>query len=326
MQIGLSPLQSGDDFGVTLAQCEQAEALGFDSIWLGEHHNHSLLYPTPLLVLAAIAARTERIRLGTGVLLMPLYHPVTVAEEGAMVDMISRGRLILGLGAGYAPEEFAAFGLTTSVRGSRLEEGAALLRRLWTEEHVTHSGSHFQVTDVTIGPRPTQQPRPPIWFAGWVDRAIERAARLGDGWLGGPSATFGELSRCVSTFRDARSATGNPDGEIALIRYVLVAESRAEAYSIAGDATLEVFENTYFRWLHPVVKRPAGELTIEALARDRLVIGDPDQCVRAIRRFRDELGIGHLVCRISIPGISHEATARSLNLFTKAVLPALDER
>ena len=113
MRFGLSPLQGGEaSFGRTLEECERAEADGFDSVWLGEHHNSPVLYPTPLVGLAAIAARTRRIRLGTGVLLLPLYHPVAVAEEGAMVDVISEGRLILGLGAGYAPEEFAAFGLS----------------------------------------------------------------------------------------------------------------------------------------------------------------------------------------------------------------------
>lgn len=322
MKIGLSPLQSGDDFGVTIAQCERAEELGFDSIILGEHHNHPLLYPRPLIGLAAIAARTKRLQLGTGVLLLPLYHPMAVAEEAAMVDMISGGRLILGVGAGYAPEEFAAFGLTPRTRGSRLEESAGLLRRLWTEENVSHEGRHFKVSDVTLGPRPTQKPSPPIWFAGWVEPAIDRAGRLGDGWLGGPSATLQELARCVATFREARRAAGvEGEGQVALIRYVFVAETEAEALAVAGQATLDVFENTYFRWPHPVVKRPEGALTPEILARNRLIIGDPEQCRRQIERFRDELGVDHLICRIAIPGVSNEAAARSLELFTREVAP-----
>ena len=120
MKIGLSPLQGQASFEETLRECERAEAAGFDSIWLGEHHNNPVLYPAPLIGLTAVASRTHSIRLGTGVLLLPLYHPVMVAEEGAMVDMISGGRLILGIGAGYAPEEFAAFGYSLKERGSRL--------------------------------------------------------------------------------------------------------------------------------------------------------------------------------------------------------------
>ena len=107
-----------------------------------------------------------------------------------MVDMISRGRLILGIGAGYAPEEFSAFGYSLKERGSRLEEGASLLCRLWTEEHVTHRGKHYRLQDATIAPRPVQRPRPPIWFGAWVEAAIRRTARLGDAWFIGPSASL----------------------------------------------------------------------------------------------------------------------------------------
>src|ERR671939_608785 len=132
MRFGLSPLQGGGSFEQTIQECERAEAAGFDSVWLGEHHNSPVLYPSPLLGLAAIAARTQRVRLGTGVLLLPLYHPVAVAEEGAMVDLISGGRLTLGVGVGYAEEDFAAFGVSVKQRASRLEEGVSLLHRLWT--------------------------------------------------------------------------------------------------------------------------------------------------------------------------------------------------
>src|SRR5215475_2646078 len=141
MKVGISPLQAGGDFEETIRECERAEAAGFDSVWLGEHHNSAVLHPTPLIRLAAIAARTRRLRLGTGVLLLPLYHPLAVAEEAAMVDVISGGRLVLGVGAGYAPEEFSAFGISIKERGRRLEEGAALVRRIWTEEHVSFVGN-----------------------------------------------------------------------------------------------------------------------------------------------------------------------------------------
>jgi probable F420-dependent oxidoreductase len=328
MQIGLSPLQSGGNFEETIQECERAEALGFDSVWLGEHHNNALLYPTPLIGLAAIASRTRRLRLGTGVLLLPLYHPVAIAEEAAMVDMISGGRLILGLGAGYAPEEFAAFGLTTKERGSRLEEGASLLHRLWTEEHVSHEGRHYRVTDVTVRPRPVQQPRPPIWFAGWVEPAIRRAARLGDAWLGGPSAKIDELVTCVRIFREAQHEAGQTmDGtDVALMRYVFVADSLEQAYATVGDTTLRIFENTYFRWPHPVVKRPPGDMNIQRLAEDRFILGDPAQCRRQIERFQEDLGLTHLICRISFPGVSRQASLASLELFTQEVMPALQRQ
>jgi probable F420-dependent oxidoreductase len=317
MHFGLSPLQSGGDFDATIAECERAEAAGFDSVWLGEHHNRTLLYPAPLVGLAAIAGRTRRVRLGTGVLLLPLYQPVAVAEEAAMVDVISRGRLILGIGAGYAPEEFAAFGVSMKERGSRLDEAVPLIHRLWTEDSVSHEGRHYRVANASLRPRPVQRPRPPMWFAGWVEPALRRAGRLGDAWLGGPSATLDELAACVRMYREAGG------GEVALMRYVFVAESLERARAIAGDAFIRAFEATYFRWPHPVVKRPAGALTIERLSEDRIVLGDPASCVRQIERFQAELGMTHLVCRMSVTGIPADAAHASMDLFTREVMPAL---
>ncbi len=322
MKLGLSPLQAGGDFEETIRECERAEVAGFDSVWLGEHHNNPLLYPAPLVGLAAIAARTRRLRLGTAVLLLPLYHPVAVAEEGAMVDVISKGRLVLGVGAGYAPEEFALFGIPLKERGGRLEEGVTLIQRLWTEERVTHAGRHFRVADATVGPRPVQRPHPPIWFAAWAEPAIRRAARLGDAWLGGPSARLDELAACVRLFRETRRADKQGEGEVALLRYVFVAESVQRARAVAGDPFIRSFESTYFRWPHPVVKRPPGDLTIERLAEDRIILGDPATCIGQIRRFRHALGLGHLICRISVPGIPRDAARASLDLFTREVMPA----
>jgi probable F420-dependent oxidoreductase len=324
MKLGLSPLQAGANFEETIEECERAEAAGFDSVWLGEHHNSVTLYPAPLIGLAAIAGRTRRLRLGTGVLLLPLYHPLAVAEEAAMVDVISGGRLILGVGAGYAPEEFSAFGVSITERGSRMDEAVPLIHRLWSEENVTHAGRHYRVTNATVGPRPVQRPRPPIWFAAWVEPAIRRAGRLGDAWLGGPSAKLDELAACVRLYREARLAAGRgaEASDVALMRYVFVAESLERARAIAGAPFIRSFEATYFRWPHPVVKRPAGPLTIERLAEDRIILGDPASCLEQIQRFRTALGLTHLICRISAPGIPREAARASLDLFTREVMPA----
>lgn len=272
MKIGLSPLQAGGNFEDTIRQCEHAEAAGFDSVWLGEHHNNPLLYPRPLLGLAAIASRTRRLRLGTGVLLLPLYRPLDAAEEGAIVDVISNGRLILGVGAGYAPEEFEAFDVSIKERGSRMDEAVPLIQRLWTEERVTHEGRHYRVT-----------------------------------------------------YRGARRETGRDtgDGDIALMRYLFVARSAAEARAIAGAPFIRAFEHTYFKWPHPVVKRPPGELTIERLAEDRIILGDPESCLRQLDRFRDKLGLSHLICRLSVAGIPPEAARESVDLFTREIMPPL---
>jgi alkanesulfonate monooxygenase SsuD/methylene tetrahydromethanopterin reductase-like flavin-dependent oxidoreductase (luciferase family) len=231
--------------------------------------------------------------------------------------------LVLGIGAGYAPEEFAAFGYSLKERGSRLEEGASLLHRLWTEENVTHHGKHYGVDNATIAPRPVQRPRPPIWFGAWAEPAIRRAARLGDAWFVGPSANLTELAPCARLYQKACSENERGEGEIALFRYVFVADTTQEAINAAGGPFIQAFERMYFRWPHPVVRRPAGTLTIERLAADRIILGDPSTCAREIVRFRNELDLKQLVCRFSVPGISRQACARSLDLFTQEVMPAL---
>jgi alkanesulfonate monooxygenase SsuD/methylene tetrahydromethanopterin reductase-like flavin-dependent oxidoreductase (luciferase family) len=194
---------------------------------------------------------------------------------------------------------------------------------LTLSHHVSHQGRHFTLTDVTIGPRPVQQPRPPIWFAGWVESAIRRAARLGDAWLGGPSATAAELAPCVRLYRQARQEFGYNDGEIAALRYVFVAESIKRAEAVAGAAFINFFESTYFRWPHPIVKGPPGELTIEQLAADRIILGDPATCVEHLRRLQDEVGVGHVIARISAPGIPEADARASQQLFAREVMPAL---
>ena len=240
-----------------------------------------------------------------------------------MVDMISGGRLILGIGAGYAPEEFSAFGYSLKERGSRLEEGASLLCRLWTEEHITHRGKHYHLQDATIAPRPVQRPRPPIWFGAWAEAAIRRTARLGDAWFIGPSASLKEIAPCAALYQRACADSGKLEGEVALFRYVFVARTTQKALSVAAGPFIEAFERMYFRWPHPVVKRPEGPLTIERLAENRIILGDPKTCIDAIDRFQKALNVKHLVCRFSVPGISRQACETSVDLFSREVMPAL---
>jgi alkanesulfonate monooxygenase SsuD/methylene tetrahydromethanopterin reductase-like flavin-dependent oxidoreductase (luciferase family) len=262
MQVGLSPLQGQVSFEETLRECERAEVAGFDSIWLGEHHNNLILYPAPLIGLAAVASRTRRIHLGTGVLLLPLHHPMIVAAEGAMVDMISGGRVILGIGAGYAPEEFAA--LAVRSRSAGADWTRALLcstgRRKRTSLIVE---SNYQVNGATVAPRPVQRPRPPIWFGAWVEPAIRRAVRLGDPWFVGPSANLDETALCAQAYQNACSETGKGEGEVGLFRYVFVASNAQQAISPAGESFIKALESMYFRWPYPTVKRPQGKLTIK---------------------------------------------------------------
>jgi alkanesulfonate monooxygenase SsuD/methylene tetrahydromethanopterin reductase-like flavin-dependent oxidoreductase (luciferase family) len=127
----------------------------------------------------------------------------------------------------------------------------------------------------------------------------------------------------LRTYREACGQSGKSEGTVGLLRYVFVASSTKDAIRAAGDSLIQAFEKMYFRWPHPVVRRPAGQLTIESLAENRLILGDPQTCVAEINRFQRELGASHLICRFSVPGIPRELCLRSLYLFTREVMPAI---
>src|ERR1700756_3888838 len=180
----------------------EAEDLGYDTIWLTEHHFVEDGYsPSMLPLAAAIAARTKRIRIGTFVLLMPLHNPLRVAEDAATIDVLSNGRFDLGLGQGYVPREFTGFNIPREERSRRLREGVEIVRRVFTEDNVTYEGKSYTVHDVTLYPKPVQQPYPPIWIGARSRSATERAAR--DGYhLAGTGANQAKL------YRDALTAAG----------------------------------------------------------------------------------------------------------------------
>jgi len=177
------------DAGKAIELAEAAESLGFGSVWAGDS---ILARPRleALTTLAAIAARTQRVRLGTAVLLPALRNPVILANEVANLDLLSQGRVVLGVGIGSRSEpvqrEFDSCGVSFAHRVSIYEEGLTIMRRLWSEREVTFSGRHFQLKDVSLGLRPVQEPGVPIWVAGTVDAAHRRMLRLGDGWFPNP--------------------------------------------------------------------------------------------------------------------------------------------
>jgi probable F420-dependent oxidoreductase len=161
-----------------------AEEAGFDAFWVSEHHGIPDGYlPDPLTVLAAIAARTERIALGTGIVIAPLAHPIRLAENAAVVDQLSNGRLILGIGLGYAAHEYRAFGVHTGRRGAALSDLVVFLRTAWTGEGFDWDGPCYRGTGLRVLPRPVRQGGVPIWLGGYAPSAVRRAAHLADGYL-----------------------------------------------------------------------------------------------------------------------------------------------
>ena len=176
------PTPLTDYYAQCLTEISEADRLGFDTVWLSEHHfTDDGMLPSSLVAAAAIAPRTERIGIGTNILVLPLHHPLRVAEDAAVVDLLSGGRLTLAVGQSYAAAEFAGLGVDRRERASRLEEGIAVLRQAWDEPAVHHAGRHWRFDGVPVRPQP--QRRIPLLVGAVAERAVERAVRLGDGLI-----------------------------------------------------------------------------------------------------------------------------------------------
>jgi alkanesulfonate monooxygenase SsuD/methylene tetrahydromethanopterin reductase-like flavin-dependent oxidoreductase (luciferase family) len=331
MRFGFAPVQSEPRLDAMIAQARLAESLGFETLWAHEHHSQAMTYPDPLLVLAALAPHTRTARLGTNMLLLPLWHPLRVAEGAAMVDVLSGGRLILGVAAGYAQDEFAAFGVDRKQRGRRMENGLALIRRVWTEDKVHADTADGRLDGYTLFPRPIQRPAPPIYVGGLADAAIRRAARLGDGYLLSAGSTVEEIRRRIAVYQAAlrASPTGeHPTGDapsatrlpIAVNRVVHVAGSRAERDEMTR-LLAERFLSAYDRWGHEDVQRLGSpERAVGETARQHFVIGEASECVEQIRVY-EEMGVRHVACLMNFGGPVLDLVEASLRRFGEAVLP-----
>jgi probable F420-dependent oxidoreductase len=324
MRFGFIPSEGGTRFADAIAEAVLAEELGFDSVWLEEHHGvRDHYWPSPIVVLAAIAARTERLTLGTDVIVLPFYQPVRLAEDVAVVQGIARGRFVLGLAIGYRPDEFALHDAELEGRGGRLEEAIGILRRLWAGDVLEHDGPAFRVHG-RIEPLP--EPPPPIWLGGWGPRTIERAARLADAWVPGPTADLERLVRLRREYDAALLAAGRDPASVRrpLTREVVIAPTDAEAWELAERHLLVNYRDEYGGgWSHPLVGAADDTPTdqLDRLADGRFIVGSPATCVAAITRIVEAYRPDELICRLFFPGLPHEVLVSELRLLAEQVLP-----
>ena len=316
-------------FAELVEQVRLIRRLGFDSIWGGEHHATPGFHYLPLLpMLQRLAADAEGLWLGTNLVLLPLHNPVEMAEVGAFLDVISGGRFILGVGLGYRPEEFQIFGVPMAERVSRMTEGIEIIRRLWTEDHVTHHGRHWRFEDVTVRPRPLQSPRPPILIGSQVPAGIERAARLSDGWLVVPVPTLDEFAGQAAAFAAARRAAGLPPSEH-VGRLIEVACGPDEETAIRRAAPYLLAKYAAYRsWGIPGISLDPGaapEAQLRGLARNRFAVGSPGQVADALVA-QHRAGVTHATMRVGWPGMPQDDVLASLELLGRAVLPEVRRR
>jgi alkanesulfonate monooxygenase SsuD/methylene tetrahydromethanopterin reductase-like flavin-dependent oxidoreductase (luciferase family) len=323
---------AGDDparrLAETLEQGRLIRSLGFDSIWGGEHHVTPGFHYFPLLpLLQRLAAEADGLGVGTNLALLPLHNPVELAEVGAFLDVLTGGRFLLGVGLGYRAEEFAVFGVPMSERVSRLTEGVEIIRRLWTEDRVTHRGRHWQLEDVSIRPRPLQRPRPPILVGSQVPAGIARAAWIADGWLVVPIPTVDEFAAQAAAFQAARAAAGLPAGQVCRLLEVVCAADEDTAIRRAAPFLLEKYA-AYLSWGIPGITLdraapPAEQL--RRLAANRFAVGSPLQVTEALLA-QHRAGVTHATMRVSWPGMDQKDVLAGLELLGREVLPEVRRR
>lgn len=329
MKFGFIPIEGGAYYDEFLAEVRLGESLGFDSVWLEEHHGVKDHYwPSPLMGLAGIARCTETMLLGTDVLVMPFYHPVRVAEDAAMLQVMSRGRFILGAAIGYKPDEFALYSAPLQKRGARFEEAICLIRLLWTQPSVTFTGRYYQVRDAKIQPRPGRDDCPPIWVGGWGELSLTRAAQIGDAWLPGPTADLARLCDAQILYQRKRAETGiaTLGKPTPLTRELVIASTEAEARTIAEQYLMRSYRDEYatLQWSHPLLggeDAPATD-SFDHMRRNRFLVGTPDSIAREIERYQAAFGVDHLICRLYFPGLPHEFILSELRLLAAEVMPA----
>ncbi len=327
------------------AQClhvsERADELGFNSVKTVEHyfHDYGGYSVNPTVLLTAIAARTKRIRPITGAVIPAFNHPIKVAGELAMLDNISNGRLDVGFGRAFIPDEYAAYGLSMDESRGRFEEGIEVIKRLWTEDRVTHKGRFWQFEDVHSLPRPCQKPHPPIWVATVTsEESFIYAAKNGYHVMIVPFA--GGLERAsgfIRTYRQVWRESGHPPGteQVQLALHAYLADSHDEAvrgYIPPMRTYLEVFTEAVSGWRGLEKAQYAGydklvqsisTSTPESYIERRFAfVGTPDEVVEQVRFMHELFGEHEPSLQVTYGGISDEEAFRTLELFARHVMPA----
>jgi len=317
-----------------------AEDLGFDSIWPAEHHFTEYGYcASPVVTLSAMASVTKRIRLGTGVVVLPFNHPIRVAEDYAMLDLMSDGRVDFGVGRGYQPNEYRGFRIDQSKSRGIFNESLDVILQAWTQERVNFKGIHYQFEDQPVRPKPLQKPHPPVWVASLSEATFAMVGKWGFNLLCAP--VFGFQGKTaddlLANYRSALRAGGYEPAsrEVAALCMVYCAETNEQARREFAEPVL-----WYYRTIAKYVAPPAGQEPIKtyemyAATRDlaasitwdqllgagAVICGDRDYCREHIEKVRDRFGINLFLCWTRLGGLDHRKVLKSMDLMQKYVIP-----
>jgi alkanesulfonate monooxygenase SsuD/methylene tetrahydromethanopterin reductase-like flavin-dependent oxidoreductase (luciferase family) len=300
---------------------EIMDRTGFDAVWLAEHHFSGFsVCPSVHMVGVLAAARTERLRIGTGVSLAPFYHPLRLAEEVALLDQLSGGRVNWGAGRGFARVEFENFGVPPEESTSRFHEAVEIVLRAWTEERLNFSGAHFKFDGVEVLPKPMQSPHPPVWMAATSESAIEWAAGRGFSILMDPHAAHRDIGRKRRFYAEQLAAAGHSiEGrELPVARLLALGDTAAKAAEVARNGAQWIVDSYFGAQHKPVgVKDPnkPGADPVQRYLDEVILHGTPEAVLDEILRLREEIGLDYLLCA----PLSHE----TFMLLTEKILPRL---
>jgi natural product biosynthesis luciferase-like monooxygenase protein len=307
--------------------CE-ADSLGFDIAWLAEHHfsTYGGYIPSIPVLGAAIASRTQRIRIGAAAAILPLRDAVESAESFAMLDVVSSGRLEMGVGRGFLPHEFAARNLTLEERGGRFREGVDVLLGAWKDEPLTYHGNYYNLDEVNVFPKPVQRPHPPMWIAASISQeTFELAGRRGFNLLINPyTRNPEEIARGLGWYRSARAAAGHEraTARITVNQHLFVAENEEDARNIPRKPLLEYLHSVNLAFAVGTVG-PVPILAPEAyesMYPDKVLFGTPDRVIDRIRAWQRQ-GITDICFMTQFGSLERELARASLRLFADKVMP-----
>jgi alkanesulfonate monooxygenase SsuD/methylene tetrahydromethanopterin reductase-like flavin-dependent oxidoreductase (luciferase family) len=312
--------------GEILEQAQAADRLGFDAALTTEHKYSDEYFGSPLPLSYAIAARTERVKVGTAIAIAPLYNPVELAQDAAMLDQLSGGRAWLGLGTGYMPVDYSTVGVPWDDRAQRFDETVRIIRAAHADESFTFNDSIYSFENVSVIPKPVQSSGVPLHLAAWTPGGLRRAARLGDGWITNALMSVPTMTAMAASYRAEAEKLGRTP-HITSIRFCWPYHSREQALNDFGDTALAMAK-TLFEY-GAITDLPgvssAADITLEEFVRDRFIFGTPAECAETIGRFRDEAGVDDFLLIFRYPtGPGHRAVLDAMELFAAEVRPALD--
>ena len=307
-----------------LEQTRAARDAGFDLICAGQHY---LSAPYRMAgcfpFLARLSAEAGEMQVAAAVILVPLHNPVEMAETVATMDAMCNVRFIFGVGLGYREEEYMAFGVKRRDRVARLLESLEVMKLLWTKEEVEFEGRFYRVSKVTPTCQPIQKPHPPIWMAANNDAAVERAALLGYPWLINPHATVPLVERQLKHYRGAIAQAGNTaPSDVPIMRDLYVSAEREAALRECRPYSASKYQAYADSGQDKAL--PDSEsfsVPFEELCRDRFIIGTPDDVVQEITRYKEKLGVNHVIFRMQWPSMDHAKVMKQLDLMASSVIP-----